>query len=65
MRKLLILHLIGFVIELSGCVIGYFAGVFWGAMVFIVGACMMLIGDIGIVVQEHKEKREKRKKKRT
>lgn len=50
MRKLLILHLIGAVIELSGCVIGYFAGVFWGAVVCIVGACMMLIGDIGIVV---------------
>jgi len=61
MRKLLILHLIGFVIELSGCVIGYFAGVFWGAAVCIAGACMMLIGDIGIAVQQHKEKREKKK----
>lgn len=61
MRKLLILHLIGAVVELSGCVIGYFAGAFWGAVICTVGAFMMLIGDIGIAVQQHKEKREKKR----
>ncbi|MCI9081293.1 MAG: hypothetical protein HFI70_03035 [Lachnospiraceae bacterium] len=61
MHKQLILLSTGAVIELSGCVAGYFYGQFWGGIICIVGSCMMLMGSVGIVLKNYKEKREKRK----
>lgn len=61
MHKQLILFSIGAVINLSGCVVGYFAGQFWGGIISLVGSCMMLMGTIGIIIKDYKEKRGKKK----
>ncbi|MCI8299873.1 MAG: hypothetical protein HFI69_05910 [Lachnospiraceae bacterium] len=61
MRKLLILDCIGFIIDISGYVFGYFRGELWGLMISLVGAVIMLTSSIGITIKLHREKREKKK----
>lgn len=51
MYKQLILFSIGAVINISGCVAGYFAGQLWGGIICVVGSCMMLMGTISIGVK--------------
>ncbi len=61
MYKQLILFSIGAVLELSGCVIGYFVGELWGGIICIIGSCIMLMGAISALIKEYREKKKKKK----
>lgn len=49
--KQLILFSIGAVINILGCVAGYFAGQFWGGIICVAGSCMMLMGTVSIGIK--------------
>lgn len=51
MYKQLIVFSIGAVINIFGCVAGYFAGQLWGGIICVVGSCIMLAGTISIGVK--------------